>query len=77
MKFGYEGLKDFIVFFFLIMELNMKLIIEIKEKEMLQWGNWGGKLEFILICVGYVVGFGNVWRFLYLVFKNGGGKYFI
>lgn len=75
MKFGHEGSKDSTAPFSLITESNMKSTTEIKEKEMLQRGNWGGKLEFILTCVGYAVGLGNVWRFPYLAFKNGGGKY--
>lgn len=35
---------------------------------------WGSKTQFMLSCISLSVGLGNVWRFPYLVQKDGGGK---
>lgn len=46
----------------------------VKKTQLLDRGQWANKLEFLLAVAGTLVGLGNLWRFPYLCYKNGGGK---
>lgn len=46
-----------------------------EKSQQLERGYWGTKAEFILTVMGAIIGPGNVWRFPYLCYKNGGGEW--
>ncbi|XP_066846328.1 sodium- and chloride-dependent GABA transporter 2 isoform X2 [Anser cygnoides] len=50
---------------------------EEEENQTLERGQWNNKLEYVLSVAGEIIGLGNVWRFPYLCYKNGGGAFFI
>lgn len=52
--------------------------VEIQEEPEEQGRDrWSRKIEFLFACIGFCVGYGNIWRFPYMCFKNGGGMVLI
>ena len=43
----------------------------------LERDQWGTKLGFLLAAIGSAIGLGNIWRYPYVVYENGGGAFLI
>ncbi|XP_067095054.1 solute carrier family 6 member 19b [Osmerus mordax] len=57
--------------------LSHEALEKLEHEEAGDRPKWDNKAQYMLTCVGFCVGLGNVWRFPYLCQSHGGGAFMI
>lgn len=64
----------YIHFFF---QDTVKTQLEIDNENIPERAQWGNSIEFLMSCISLSVGLGNIWRFPFTAYENGGGAFLI
>ncbi|XP_037954738.1 sodium-dependent nutrient amino acid transporter 1 [Teleopsis dalmanni] len=56
---------------------NIELSDKNEDKETRERPNWSNGVEFLMSCISMSVGLGNIWRFPFTAYENGGGAFLI
>ena len=71
-----DGSSEFSIFLFVseMISGEMSMPAEEEAASTAPRERFGSRLEGMLYCAGLAVGIGDLWRFPYLVYQNGGGE---
>ncbi|KAJ9576849.1 hypothetical protein L9F63_006623, partial [Diploptera punctata] len=58
-------------------QVNGVASLVIEQEDTSQRQQWNNGVEFLMSCIAMSVGLGNVWRFPFTAFNNGGGAFLI
>lgn len=59
---------------------NLSISMSIKDEDVIEKNEraqWKNGVEFLMSCVAFSVGLGNIWRFPHTAYENGGGAFLI
>lgn len=59
----------------LVEQTNTVTLINKEPRLVIVRDNWDRNVEFLLAVIGFAVDLGNVWRFPYICYRNGGGEH--
>lgn len=75
-KFFKKNEKATCFFIFSLFNFFLPILLQVvSENE--DRATWGNGLEFLMSCIAMSIGLGNVWRFPFTAYENGGGVFLI